>query len=64
MNKDNPPTWVAPYSYKRFGTFGYAVYFEDDLMLSWHLFKNDASTYAAQLNGAYNLGRSSMMFEV
>lgn len=63
MNRDNPPAWVNPYTYKRLGLFGYTIYFED-VVLSWHFWKSDAESIVAMLNGAYNLGRSSMMFEL
>ncbi len=56
--------WVSPYVAKRHWPFGWEVIFEEDTKLAWLASEYNAKRYAAQLNGAYNLGRASVRIEV
>ena len=60
-------TFVKPYSVKRkpqtlFGSI-YSIYFEGSELFT-NLTRDAADELAAALNGAYNLGRSNMWFDV
>ncbi len=56
--------WVTPYEVKPHWPFGYIIVFEESTNLGWYLNKSDAKTICGQLNGAYNLGRSSVVSEL
>lgn len=47
---------AKPYEVKEHFPFGYCIFFDVTTNLGWYLYKKDADTICAQLNGAYRLG--------
>jgi hypothetical protein len=56
--------WDVRYKVIPHFPFGFCVYFEDETNLGWYLNKWHADAMAGQLNGAFNLGKSTAYLEL
>lgn len=60
----NVPVWENRYQVKKHFPFGYIIKFEEETILGWYAFENDANAICGQLNGAFNLGKGAAYLEL